>query len=180
MLYYIILYYIIIYYIILYYIILYYIVLYYILFYFILFYSILLYYILFYSIIFYYIYNEITRRPVELGVRAASWAISRVAWRVLAGSVWRRLARSGASSVLFRLTCSIYRSNLLAQASPGRPGLRKRLFFRGFGVRRPFDTRNVRHRKNTAKTNTKRTSEILRIDAKSIQNRSAWAPKSVQ
>ena len=54
------------------------------------------------------------------------------------------------------------------------------MFFRSFCVRRTFDMQNVRHRKNTVKTNTKRTSELLRSDPKSMQDRFAWAPKNVQ
>ena len=58
--------------------------------------------------------------------------------------------------------------------SPERPRPRlsspKQQFLRGFSVRRAFDTQNVRHQKNTVKTNTKRVSEVPRIDRKSIKN----------
>ena len=79
-----------------------------------------------------------------------------------------------ASSALCRPTWSFCRSNLLVRASPGRPGLRfsspKRLFFRSFCVPRTFDAQNVQHRKNIVKTSTKRTSELLCIEPKSIKN----------
>ena len=42
-----------------------------------------------------------------------------------------------------------------------------------------ISAQNVRHRKNTAKPNTKRTSELPRINRKSIKNRSAGASDCV-
>ena len=89
----------------------------------------------------------------------------------------------GTSDALFRSTWPFWRSNLLARGSPGRPGPRfwspKRLFFRGFCVRQAFDAQNVRHRKNTVKTNTKRTSELPHVDRKSYKNRFASASDCV-
>ena len=44
------------------------------------------------------------------------------------------------------------------------------MFFRSFCVPRTFDAQNVQHRKNIVKTSTKRTSELLCIEPKSIKN----------
>ena len=89
-----------------------------------------------------------------------------------------------ASSALCRPTWSFCRSNLLVRTFSGHLGPRfsspKRLFFRSFCVPRTFDVLNVQHRKNIVKTSTKRTSELLCIEPKSIKNRSAWTPKSIQ
>ena len=83
----------------------------------------------------------------------------------------------------FRATWPFLRSNLLLRASPGCPEARfwspGRLFFRSFSTWRALHVQNVRHRKNTVKTNTKRTSELPRIDRKSIKNPSASASDSV-
>ena len=46
-------------------------------------------------------------------------------------------------------------------------------------MRRAINAQNVRHRKNTVKTNTKHTSELPRIDRKSTKIRSASASECV-
>ena len=59
------------------------------------------------------------------------------------------------------------------------PGLDFRVqnnsFVRRLSVRRTFGAQNIQHQKNTVKTNTKCTSELPRIDRKSLQNRSGSA-----
>ena len=68
---------------------------------------------------------------------------------------------------------------MLARACLGRPRLLfsspEQQFFRRFSVRRTFGAQNIQHQKNTVKTNTKCTSELPRIDRKSLQNRSGSA-----
>ena len=75
------------------------------------------------------------------------------------------------------------RSNLLLRASSGRAEPRfsrpRRSFFQDFCIRRTINAQNVRHRKNTVKTNTKHTSELPRIDRKSTKIRSAGASECV-
>ena len=51
----------------------------------------------------------------------------------------------------------------------------KRLFFRSLPMRRTLHAQSIRHRQNPVKTNAKRTSELPRIDRKSLQNRSRSA-----
>ena len=93
------------------------------------------------------------------------------------GSIWllrmRFVARLGRFAAR---TCS---SGPLRDA-PGLDFRAKRLFFRSICVPRTFDAQNVQHRKNIVKTSTKRASELLCIEPKSIKNRSAWVPKSMQ
>ena len=85
----------------------------------------------------------------------------------------------GTSSALFCPTWPFWRPNLFARASLGRPRPRfsspEQQFFRRFSVRRTFGAQNIQHQKNIVKTHTNCTSELPRIDRKSLQNRSGSA-----
>ena len=80
---------------------------------------------------------------------------------------------------VFSLDLAVFALKLAPPSLPRTPGASifesETPVFRDFSRRRAINAPNVRHRKNIVKTNTKRTSELPRVDRKSNKNRSACA-----
>ena len=76
---------------------------------------------------------------------------------------------------VFSLDLAVFALKLAPPSLPRTPGASifesETPVFRDFSRRRAINAPNVRHRKNIVKTNTKRTSELPRVDRKSNKNR---------
>ena len=130
-----------------------------------------------------YFNNEILEGGLRFWHPRSTWASSRATWLALAGSICPRSARCGC------FERALSPDLVVLPLEPARPGLsrtpRGSIFepetfvFSNFLRPRTFVAQNVQHRKNIVKTSTKRTSELLCIEPKSIKIRSAWVTKSI-